>query len=203
MQNEKVSQYIEKQNELAKPILEYLRNFMHSCGLELQEEVKWGMPFFMYKGKVLCNIAGFKQHCAFGFWNAFLMEEAFDLLQTGKEKTAMGNLGKITTIEDLPAPDLFKALVLKSAALIDEGKPVVQKRVTEKKELQMPDILKIELEKEAELLQYFNSLSYSHKKEYIEYITEAKRAETQIKRVEKTLELLANKNSLHGKYAKK
>lgn len=196
-----ITDYIEKQQEFAQEILNRLREIVHSTGLEITEEMKWSFPNFMYKKKILCSMAGFKQHCSFGFWNASLMEEEKGLLETGKQKTAMGNLGKIKKADELPEVEVLKALVFKSASLIDEGKTPPKKPSTaEKKELVVPEILRIELDKNSEVNAYFNSLSYSHKKEYIEYITEAKREETRMKRVEKTMALLKSKKHLNHKY---
>lgn len=196
-----VTSYIEKQQDFAQEILNCLRETVHSTGLEITEEMKWSFPNFMYKKKILCSMAGFKQHCSFGFWNASLMEEEKGLLETGKQKTAMGNLGKIKSVDELPEAGILRALIFKSASLIDEGKtPLKKPSVAEKKELVVPEILTVELEKNPEINHYFNSLSYSHRKEYIEYIAEAKREETRVKRVEKTMTLLKDKKHLNHKY---
>lgn len=70
--NPKVDVYIEKSADFAKPILNHIRKVIHDACPEVEEAVKWGMPFFLYKGP-MCNMAAFKEHCAFGFWKGRLI----------------------------------------------------------------------------------------------------------------------------------
>ena len=93
--DKRVDAVIAKSQDFAKPIMEHLRTAVHEGCPECEETIKWGMPFFMYKGSILCMMAHFKKHCAFGFWkNAGLGPELQD--------SAMGSFGKITSIKDLP-----------------------------------------------------------------------------------------------------
>ncbi|MBS3944411.1 MAG: DUF1801 domain-containing protein [Melioribacter sp.] len=97
----RIDLYIAKSQEFAKPILEHLRGLVHKACPEVEETMKWSFPHFDYKG-MMCSMAAFKQHCAFGFWKASLMREK-KLMVNAKAETAMGHLGKITCLKDLSA----------------------------------------------------------------------------------------------------
>src|SRR5690348_4157453 len=97
----RVDLYIEKAAPFAQPILQHIRELVHKACPEVNETIKWGMPFFDYKG-VICGMAAFKQHCALNFWKGALLTDPQQLLQQG-ERTAMGQLGQITSLKDLPA----------------------------------------------------------------------------------------------------
>ena len=66
----RIDAYIARQADFARPILSHLRDLIHTASPEIREAVKWGMPFFTYRGRNLCNMAGFKAHVAFGFWGS-------------------------------------------------------------------------------------------------------------------------------------
>lgn len=112
----RVDAYIAKAAPFAQPILKHLRKIAHTGCPQLEETIKWGMPFFDYKG-MLCHMAAFKQHCAFGFWKS---SQLFDGALEG-ESEAMGNFGRITKVEDLPAEKVLIDYVRKAAQLNDSG----------------------------------------------------------------------------------
>lgn len=100
--NPLVDEYIEKSADFAKPILNYLREIVHEFCPDAEEAIKWKFPTFMYKGKILCSMVSFKQHCSMGFWLHDEMQTIKNL-ETEVEKTNMFSLGKITKLEDLPS----------------------------------------------------------------------------------------------------
>ncbi len=98
--NPKVDAYINKAKPFAQPILEHLRELVHKACPTVEETIKWSRPFFEYKGAILGNMSAFKEHCSFGFWG----EEIGAVLREAKavQDGAMGSLGRITTVKDLP-----------------------------------------------------------------------------------------------------
>lgn len=195
----RIDAYIEKQAPFAQIILKYWRELVYSTNLEISEEIKWQFPCFMYKGKILCHMAGFKQHCAFGFWlHSYMLE-----LQDEIDKTAMGQFGKIKNISDLPSEEQIRKYIFQAAQLIDEGKTITRKSSTEKAELVVPKEMINALKKEKNAWLQFQSMSYSHQKEWIEYYSNAKREETKISRLKKMVEKLMANESLNSKYEKK
>lgn len=100
--NEKVDAYISKAQPFAQPILQHLRELVHTACPDVEEKMKWSFPHFDYKGEMMCSVAYFKQHAVFGFWKASLMNDPI-LLQNAQSKVSMGHLGKLTSLKDLPS----------------------------------------------------------------------------------------------------
>lgn len=193
----RIDAYIEKSAEFAKPILEHLRKLVHKACPDVEETWKWSFPHFDYKG-VLCSMAAFKQHATFGFWKQSLMEQdAFPA-----EKTAMGSFGRITSLKDLPSDKVMIGLIHQAMELNEKGVKVEKKKPAARKELIVPDDLKKALSKNKKAQAQFDKFSYSHKKEYVEWITEAKTEPTRNKRLATTIEWLAEGKSRNWKYEK-
>src|SRR3978361_378372 len=115
----RIDAYIAKSADFAKPILEHIRKVVHEASPLITENVKWGMPFFEYKGP-LCQMAAFKQHCGFGFWKAGRLNDPDHLLNSGEDASA-GSFGRITSIADLPDSDILKGFVLQAIQLNENG----------------------------------------------------------------------------------
>lgn len=191
----RVDVYIEKSAAFAKPILLHIRKLAHEACPDIIETIKWSFPHFDHKGTV-CSMASFKQHCAFGFWKQALMEkDAFPA-----EKTAMGSFGRITSLEDLPDDDIILGLMRQALELNEKGIRVAKKPV-ERKELVVPDDLTEALKKDKKAKAAFDAFTYSHQKEYIEWIKEAKTEATRKKRLATTIEWLSEGKSRNWKYA--
>ena len=192
----RVDAYIAKSPGFAKPILDHLRELVHAGCPKVEETMKWSFPHFMHQG-ILCSMAAFKQHCTFGFWRGSLI---FGQGQT--EKEAMGQFGRITTLADLPADEILLGHLEKAVALNETGvKPPPKPGSKEKKELVVPDFFMAVLRGNKKALGTFESFSYSHKKEYVEWITEAKTEETRQRRIATAIEWLAEGKPRHWKYA--
>jgi len=123
--NPKVDAYIEKSAEFAQPVLHHVRDLFHRVCPEAMEEIKWSMPFFVYKGQMMANIAAFKQHCSLGFLGPGMREV---LKKDGHEgDNGMGSLGKITSVKDLPSDKKLTGYIVQAAALIDDGAKVMSR----------------------------------------------------------------------------
>lgn len=195
----RIDRYIEKSAEFAKPILKHIRELVHSACPEVEETLKWGFPHFMYKG-ILCSMASFKQHCAVGFWKGVLVFESVPSVNK-RENTAMGQLGRIATIADLPDRRTFTRCIIEAVRLNEAGTKVPTKPKATRKELVVPDDLLASLKKNKKALATFEKFSYSHRKEYVEWITDAKTEETRQKRLKTAIEWMAEGKSRNWKYA--
>mgnify|MGYP001400303716 FL=1 len=164
----RIDAYIEKSPDFAKPILTHVRTLVHETCPDVTETLKWSMPSFEYKG-ILCGFASFKQHCTFGFWKQTLMESD----KFSETKTAMGSFGKLTSLADLPNDGVMKKLIKQAMKLNDEGVKVTKPK-HEKKELVMPDVLREALAKNDKAAETFDKFPPSCKREYAEWISEAK-----------------------------
>ncbi|WP_312991528.1 YdeI/OmpD-associated family protein [Chryseobacterium flavum] len=197
----KVDEYIEKSPDFAKPILNYLRETIHEVCPDAEEAIKWQFPTFMYKGKILCSITSFKQYCSLGFW---LHQEMSTLkeLETTAEKSSMFSLGKITKMEDLPSRPQLKKAIREAMELTDMG--VTMKRAAPSKtETVVPDYFKEILTQNKKALEIFEKSSPSFRKEYVNWITEAKTEATRNKRIEQALEWIAEGKGRNWKYERK
>lgn len=196
----RVDSYIKKSADFAKPILSHLREVIHKACPEVTETVKWGFPHFEYKG-VICSMASFKAHCAFGFWKAAVMSDPEKILKT-KQSAAMGQLGRISKLNDLPSDKILIEYIKEAVKLNEAGiKTVKVKKV--KKELDLPDYFVKSLKKNKKALSGFEAFSPSHKREYIEWITDAKTENTREKRMNTAIEWIAEGKSRNWKYMKK
>ena len=192
----RVDAYIAKAADFAKPILKHLRKVVHAGCPQVQETLKWSMPHFDYKG-VMCGMAAFKEHCAFGFWKESLI---FDGKKNG-EKTAMGSFGCIKSLADLPSEKILIGYVKKAAALNEAGIKAPGRTQPKKREpIAVPDDFAGALKKNAKARKTFDAFAPSKQREYLEWVTEAKRDETRRERLATSIQWLAEGKPRHWRY---
>jgi uncharacterized protein YdeI (YjbR/CyaY-like superfamily) len=194
----RVDAYIEKSAEFAKPILTHLRNLVHQASPELKESMKWSSPFFDHEGPV-CQIAAFKQHCAFGFWKEKLMDDPHQILN--QQPDTAGSIGKITSLADLPADEILiqyvqQAIVLNLSGTKAPGKPKAKLSTA----LEVPADFSDLLRQHPLAAQHFEQFSPSQKKEYLSWFDEAKTEGTRAKRITTALEWISEGKIRNWKY---
>jgi uncharacterized protein YdeI (YjbR/CyaY-like superfamily) len=199
----RIDNYIVTSAPFAQPILTHLRELIHKTCPDVEETMKWNFPHFSYKGQILCSMASFKQHCAFTFWKAALMKDHL-LIETAQSEVAMGHLGRIESIKDLPSNKVLSAYIKEAMALNEKGikVPKPKKEIKEKEAQPTPDDLQTMLNKNKAAKHTFDNFSYSCRKEYIEWITEAKTEATRNKRLAQAVEWMAEGKIRHWKYAR-
>ncbi|MBK6731845.1 MAG: YdeI/OmpD-associated family protein [Bacteroidetes bacterium] len=200
--NPLIDAYIDKAEEFAKPVLNHLRKLVHTACPDVEEKIKWGFPNFIYKKEILCSMAAFKNHCAFTFWKAALMKDNKKILEISG-KTAMGHFGKITSLQDLPSDAIIKSYIKEAMALNDaDVKLPKTKKVIAETKLIIPEYFQKRLNKNKIAKATFEKMPPSHKKESLEWITEAKTETTREKRISTTLEWLEEGKSRNWRYEK-
>ncbi|WP_309670034.1 YdeI/OmpD-associated family protein [Gemmatimonas sp.] len=192
----RIDAYIAKSAPFAQPILEHIREVVHETCPDVEETIKWGFPHFDYHG-MMCSSASFKAHCALNFWlgRQVLGDEMTD--------EAMGQFGRITSIKDLPNKTTLKKYIKKAMALNDAGVKLARpatKKGAAPKPVVVPPELAAALARHEGAKVAFDAFSPSHKREYCEWIAEAKRDETKAKRVEQAIEMLAEGKARNWKY---
>ncbi len=202
MPSKNINDYISHAAEFAKPILTQIRKVVHEACPEVEESIKWSFPHFLYRGSILCSMASFKQHCAFGFWLSDQMEDPDSILHQGKDRPSMGNLGKITGLSELPDKKILIRYIVQAMKLTEQGVKLVKKK-TEEKELIIPEQLLKALSKNKLAKQKFESFPISHKREYVEWIAEAKTEATRDKRIHQAIEWIAEGKGRNWKYEKR
>jgi uncharacterized protein YdeI (YjbR/CyaY-like superfamily) len=202
----RIDAYINKAKPFAQPVLAHLRELIHKAVPDITETIKWSHAFFEYKGRVLANMAGFKEHCSLGFWGqemTSILKES-NLLQDG----AMGSLGRITSRQDLPGDKQLLTLFRQAAAFIDRGEytsPMATRKKqtmarTAKPAVETPPDFAAALRKNKAAAKVFAGFSTSCQREYIDWITEAKREETRTRRMAQAVEMIAEGKQRHWKY---
>jgi uncharacterized protein YdeI (YjbR/CyaY-like superfamily) len=194
--DKRIDAYIADAAPFARPILNHLRTVVHAGCPEVEETMKWSFPHFQYKG-LLCSMAAFKQHCAFGFWKGSLLK-----LDTTKARDAMGQFGRITSRDDLPDDTTLVALVRQAAALNEDGVKAPKRKKSASPPTQPPADLLAALKRNRKALTTFETFSPSHRREYIEWITEAKMEKTRQHRIETAVEWMAEGKGRNWKYSR-
>lgn len=200
--DKRVELYIGKAQPFAQPILIHILELVHRACPAVEETFKWSFPCFMYNGSILCSMASFKQHCAFGFWLESKMKDPHKVLSRGKGRTSMGHLGRLTTVKDLPADKILIAYIKEAMSLIDKGVKLTKAKPTSKAELKIPTYFTAALKKNKKALITFQNFSPSNKKEYVLWVTEAKTEETRKKRLETSVQWMAEGKIRNWKYMK-
>lgn len=191
----RIDAYIAKQREFAQPILKYLRDVIHQGCPEVVETLKWSSPSFEYQG-ILCGFAAFKEHAVFGFWK-------HENLLGADRKGAMGSFGRLTSIDDLPSRKELLSLIKQAMKLNEDGvKPKWMERRSKKPKPvgPTPAALRTALAKNKKAKATYDAFTPSHKREYNEWIAEAKQDATRERRVQQAVEWMSEGKARNWKY---
>jgi uncharacterized protein YdeI (YjbR/CyaY-like superfamily) len=200
----RIDAYIQKAKPFAQPIMKRLRELIHHANPEVVETIKWGMPSFDYKGPYF-SFAAFKQHCVAGFWKYKLIKDPKGYLgeRSAQGGAAMGNLGRMTSLKDLPPDKVLIDFFKQAKKLNDEGIRTERPKPKPKKEIQMPKEFDDALIKNKKAKIVFENFPPSHKHEYLQWITEAKQEETRARRIASAVEWISEGKGRNWKYEKK
>ncbi|QUT06472.1 YdeI/OmpD-associated family protein [Sphingobium phenoxybenzoativorans] len=191
----RIDAYIARQAAFARPMLSHLRALVHAVCPDTVEAVKWGMPFFTYKGKNLCQMAAFKEHMSFGLWHGG------DLMGPKAEGSGMGQFGRIAAPEDLPDDAMLTGLILKAMALIDAGTIATRmQRKAPRPALPVPAALQAAIDANPAAAKVWAEFSPGKIRDYAEWIGDAKRAETRDKRIAEAVGWIAEGKDRNWKY---
>ena len=195
----RIDAYIDRSADFAKPILKHIRKLVHAGCPEVEETLKWGHPSFVHKG-ILCGMAAFKNHCAFILWKgALILDDRGTRVDGG-----MGHFGKLSKLGDLPKDGVMLGYIRRGAQLNEQGIKVPGKvRSKEKKELKVPSYFLKALRRNTKAFETFRGFSYTNKKDYVEWITEAKTEETRSNRLATAIEWMADGRARNWKYERK
>jgi uncharacterized protein YdeI (YjbR/CyaY-like superfamily) len=196
----RVDAYIAKAKPFAQPVLEHLRELVHKGCPTVEETVKWNLPFFKFEGAIVANMSAFKAHCKLGFWGS---EMGAVLRAAGLEgKNGGDSLGKMTSVKDLPADKVMVEMVRQAAGFIQRGEqvsPIGSRKGKKAVAVESPELMAA-LKKDKAAAAVFAKFSASARKEYVEWIVEAKREETRAKRLAQAVEWIAEGKQRNWKY---
>jgi uncharacterized protein YdeI (YjbR/CyaY-like superfamily) len=195
-----VDAYISKAADFAQPVLRHLREVLHEGAPGVVEEMKWSRPFFVYKGVILGNISAFKEHCSFGLWGP---EVSSALRDEGAAKAnGMGTFGKIASVDELPSRKKLVGYVKLGAKAIDVGERTKtwSRPKVAKGDVVVPEVLAAALKKNKAAEKKFETMTPGAKREYCDWISEAKREATREQRVETAVAWIGEGKSRNWKY---
>lgn len=195
-----VDAYIAKSPEYARPILKKIRALYHKACPQIEETVKWGFPHFEYKG-IVGSMAGFKRYVSYGFWKARLMDDPHKLLAL-MVKAPMGH-ANATKVSDLPADKILLEYMRQAIKLNEQGVKPPPRKTKPRPKLEVPDYFVLALKKNKRALATFEAFSPSHKREYVEWITEAKQEETRANRLATAIEWMSEGKPRNWKYIRR
>jgi uncharacterized protein YdeI (YjbR/CyaY-like superfamily) len=202
-QTAELDKYIAQAAPFARPILEHVRECVHTAWPEAVETMKWSHPFFAHaNGKIIMSIAAFKHHCRVGMWNA----EAASALRkaAGHDEDATGSVVRVESLKDLPPKKELLAAIRKTAEVAATGKAMMRRQYqTPKAPLEVPADLEAAFKKNKTAKKTFDGFSApSHRREYVEWIIGAKQEETRKRRIAQTIEMLVEGKTRNWKYEK-
>ena len=193
----RINAYIARAAPFAQPILEHLRALAHRALPGVAETIKWSMPHFMLGGKNVAGMAAFKAHCAFTIHGEGRQGPNGDDVETG-----MGQYGRITALGDLPAEAVMIERLHAARDRISTSGSAINRPVARapKAELPVPDELTAALAANRAAQAQFDAFSPSHRREYNEWIGEAKQPATRERRVAQAIEWIADGKWRNWKY---
>lgn len=195
-----VDVYIAKSPAYSRPILKKIRSLFHKACPQIEETIKWQFPHFEYKG-IVGSMAAFKHYTTFGFWKGKLLSDPHKLY-TPMAKHSMSH-ASFVKVSDLPADKILLQYIREAVALNEQGVKVpAPKKRARRNELDLPDYFVLALKKNKRALVTFESFSPSQKREYVEWITEAKREETRAQRLATAIEWISQGKPRNWKYMK-
>jgi uncharacterized protein YdeI (YjbR/CyaY-like superfamily) len=198
----RVDAYIAASAPFARPILKHLRRVVHAGCPDVAETLKWGFPHFM-SGGIVCSMAAFKRHCAFGFWKGSLLGGALKA-RAGRADEAMGQFGRITAISDLPGEAALRRLVKEAAALNARGvKRPARRKPAGTRRLEVPAYVLAALRRNPKARATFDGFSDTNRKDYVDWVTEAKGEETRKRRLETAVAWMAEGKPRNWRYARR
>jgi uncharacterized protein YdeI (YjbR/CyaY-like superfamily) len=194
--NPRVDAYIAKSADFAKPVLLRLRKLVHAACPDVTETIKWGAPFYEHQGILICTPA-FKNHCAVIFWKGKLLFKDFPAKDNPRKK-----FRRLTSNADLPGDKILTGYLKAAIALNKAGVKTPRSKPKPKAKLVVPDYFLAALKKNKKAFATFENFSPSHKREYVEWLTEARRAETRAQRLQTAIEWIAEGKQRNWKYQK-
>lgn len=193
-----VDAYIERSADFARPVLTKLRRLFHHACPEIEESIKWSSPFFEYKG-IVGNMTAFKKHVSYGFWKASLMTDPAGLLErAGNSQMAVL---KASTVDDLPADAILIRYIEEAVDFNEKGVKVPRTiPIAGKRALEIPGYFMAALKKDKRALVTFEGFSHSNRRDYVEWVTDAKREATRDRRLATAVEWLSEGKPRNWKY---
>lgn len=189
---QEIDAYIDEMQPFAKAICKKLRSIILKADDSIQEDWKWG-PHYSSNGMV-CGYGGFQKHVKFTFFNGAGMKDPKKLFNHCVDNEFSRSI-KYTDIKEIDEKTIAE-YVKDSVAVNEKG----FKRETKNKTIEVPADLQQALDKNKTAAAFFKDLSYVYKKDFVEWVTSAKREETRKDRISKVVEKCKDKRRMNDQY---
>lgn len=191
--SENITAYIEKATPEFKEVMIALRSVLNNPNFDIKEDWKWGAPNFNNEG-MICWLAHFRNHVGMNFFKGTLIKDKYNLFTHYREEKGNRQL-KFSDINQI-IPEQIEYYIEEAIKLNQENIKVVKKEI----DTSLPLDLETELNNNPKAKMFFESLAPSYKRDYIEWIEEAKREATRTKRLATTMEWLSEGKKKNWKY---
>ena len=190
----RIDAYVERAQPFARPILEHIRNRVHAAVPEAEEALKWSAPAFTLNGKILLVMAAFKKHAALNFWRGQ------EIRGEAAEHEGMGQFGKLTSVADLPADDELDRLIREAARLSAEAPAPRKVKHLPAQQAELHPAFAAALDKAPKAKATLDAFTPACRREYLDWIADAKRDDTRDKRIATAIEWLNEGKKRNWKY---
>ncbi|MGX7666673.1 YdeI/OmpD-associated family protein [Flavobacterium pedocola] len=201
-QNKKVDEYIAKSQEFAKPILEFLREIIFETCPQIEEDIKWGTPHYAYKDDHLLMLGSFKNHCSFSIYKAEFLKDK-EIAESVKAGKKFGYMDKLKSVSELPSKKVLVSLIKEAMTINEQGIKKVIPVSDKPKVIETPDYLAKALNADKKAKAIWDAKSDAFRKDYLVWIIDAKTDATRQKRIDQTLEWVADGKGRFWQYGKK
>jgi uncharacterized protein YdeI (YjbR/CyaY-like superfamily) len=192
----RIDAYMEKAQPFARPILAKVRERAHAAVPGIEESIKWGMPAYLTGGKLVLITAAFKVHAALNFWRGQELESTHGAVG------AMGQFGRIRSLEELPDDAELDRLIREAAELAATA-PAPRKTKHEPKPApELHPEFAAALARVPKAKAALDGFPPSARRDYLEWIGEAKQESTRAKRIASAVEWLNEGKKRNWKYEK-
>ena len=192
--DKRIDAYVANSADFARPVLTRLRDLVHEFCPDCEETLKWGHPTFMYAGGIMCGMVAFKERCILHFWKGQL------IVEEGRKNESWEQLNTLTKVSDIPSKKVIGAYIKKAMELNETGAKVPKPPTKPKKELVVPDAFMAAIKKNKKASAAFEAFSPSHKREYVEWIADAKAEATRDRRIAQAVEWMSEGKPRNWKY---
>lgn len=190
----RVDAYIAKAQPFAQPILARVRERVHAVVPDVEESIKWSMPAYLVGGKLLLITASFKAHCALNFWRGKELESSHSTVG------AMGQFGKIKSLEELPAQPELDRLISEAAQLAQSAPAPRKPKTAPKPPATMHPDFAAALDAAPTAKASLDGFPPGARREYLDWIADAKQDATRAKRIATAIEWLSEGKRRNWKY---
>jgi hypothetical protein len=194
----RVDAYVAKAAPFARPLLRHFRGLVHRGCPSVVETIKWGHPAFDHHG-FLAGMAAFREHASFIFWKEKRLV-ADGVLAPSYE--GWGQFGKVRGLADLPSDAAILRTVRAAARLNVEGTPSPRSTPRVKRPVPRTPAAFAAALRGAGADAKHRAMSTSMRREYVEWIAEAKTTATRDRRIATAVQWIAEGKRRNWKYAR-